>query len=86
MLTKNDLEQIKGVVQDVILPIDLRLERVERKVDSIDLRLGEVENKVDKMGEDIKDLQLETKAIHEIIKTQGEDHEKRITHLEAHQN
>lgn len=47
-------------------------------------RFDNLEGKVDKLSEDIEDLKLETRAIHEIIKTQSSELENRIQRLEEH--
>ncbi|OGH16580.1 MAG: hypothetical protein A3C30_05325 [Candidatus Levybacteria bacterium RIFCSPHIGHO2_02_FULL_40_18] len=41
-----------------------------------------LEKKIDTLTEKVDDLALETKAIHEIIETQGAELEKRIENLE----
>ena len=86
MLTKNDLSQIRDIVQEVvqdnIRPIDLRLEAVERKLASVDASLEEVKVTVNKMMGEIADLKLETSAIHEIIGNERKEFEKRIEKLE----
>ncbi|OIP58232.1 MAG: hypothetical protein COX79_02250 [Candidatus Levybacteria bacterium CG_4_10_14_0_2_um_filter_36_16] len=82
MLTKDDLKQIKNVVQDAIQPVDFRLSRIEGKVDDLTIDVSEVKSDVKILKEDTADLKLETKAIHKIIEIQSLEHEKRIERLE----
>lgn len=71
MLSQDDLKKIKGLLQPL-----------EDNVRSIDKRLTSVEDKIDKMAAGIKDLKLETKAIHMIIERQDKDFRQRIERLE----
>ncbi len=89
MLSKNDLKQIKEVVEGSIRPLDLRLERVETRTEETQNRVSklgtEVEglsHKIDKVASDVKELKLETKGIHLILERQEKDFSERIERLE----
>lgn len=78
MLTQNDLKQIKQIVQ----PLEEKMVKFEDKMIGLEDKMDNLGDKVITLEDKIDDLALETKVIHEIIKTQSEEHEARIERLE----
>lgn len=91
--TKTELKKVERNLRQEILKVEERLERVEEKVDVIEEKVDGIEKKIDKLinitvafvGR-IDTLETEntigTNQIHE-LKTDVNDHGKRITKLES---
>lgn len=69
MLTKNDLKQIREVVEDEIKPI-------KKQLDTVEIKVGLVNKKVEQAQEETID------ALSELINTGYNLHEKRIMKIE----
>ncbi len=98
MLTKGDLGEIKQIVETVLQPLDLRLVRVEDKVDNLTNKVGTLEGKVDVLSDKVDNLTVRVEtlegslekldvsvnAVYLLVEDNQQETEKRLKRLEKH--
>ncbi|MDO8620841.1 MAG: hypothetical protein Q7R31_00980 [Candidatus Levybacteria bacterium] len=88
MLTKNDLQQIKGIVKEEVKPIKKQLDTVEMKVEVVNKRVDQLGGQLNQTGQKLEKAitksQEETiEVLSDLIHTGYSLHEKRIRKVEG---
>lgn len=84
MLTKQDLSQIKNIIQPIIKPIYDRLDKIDNKLTEHDKKFDKIDNQFKQVNKNIDKTHKDIIATIDFFDINGINDRKRLDRIEIH--